>query len=48
VLRSYQLARFIRGYQAKDRSMASPDLTRAIVHHLHLLQQKPDKLVANG
>jgi hypothetical protein len=27
---------------------ASADLTRAIVHHLHLLQQKPDKLVVNG
>lgn len=49
VLRCYELARFIGGYDApKGRPMASPDLTRAIVHHLHLLQHKPDKLVANG
>jgi hypothetical protein len=49
VLRSSELARFIRGYQvSRAPSMASRDLTRAIVHHLHLLQQKPDKLVANG
>jgi hypothetical protein len=49
VLRSYELARFIRGYNASRAvSLTSSDLTRAIVHHLHLLQQQPDKLVANG
>jgi hypothetical protein len=50
VLRCSELARFIGGYGRgpKVHPMTSPDLTRAIVHHLHLLQQKPDKLVANG
>ena len=49
VLRSSDLVRFIRNYQwAKDHPVASPELTRAMVHHLHLLQQNPDKLVANS
>lgn len=49
VLRSSELARFIVRYNsAKPPSITSPDLKRALVHHLHLLQQKPDKLVANG
>jgi hypothetical protein len=49
VLRSGELARFIARYNsARPASITSPDLRRAIVHHLHLLQQKPDKLVANG
>jgi hypothetical protein len=47
VLRSSDPVRFIRNYQwAKDHPVASPELTRAMVHHLHLLQQKPDKLSA--
>ena len=49
VLRSSDLVRFIAGYNAtKANSFASSELTRAIVHRLHLLQQKPDKLVANS
>lgn len=40
VLRSWQLAGFIRAYRAPNsQSIASPELTRAMVHHLHLLQQ---------
>jgi hypothetical protein len=31
-----------RSNSAKPPSIASPDLRRAIVHHLHLLQQNPD------
>lgn len=49
VLRSSQLAKFIaRCNSAKPPSITSPELRRAIVHHLHLLQQKPDKLVVNS
>jgi hypothetical protein len=49
VLRSSQLARFIARYNsARPPSITSPELRRAIVHHLHLLQQKPDRLAANG
>jgi hypothetical protein len=49
VLRSSQLAHFIAGYiGVKAPSIASPDLKRSIVHHLHLLQQKPDRLTANS
>jgi Nuclease-related domain len=49
VLRSAELARFIARYNsARPASITSPDLRRAIVHHLHLLQQMPDKRVANG
>lgn len=29
-------------------SITSPELRRAIVRHLHLLQQEPDKLPANS
>lgn len=49
VLRSSQLARFIARYNsARPPSITSPELRRAIVHHLHLLQQNPDRLAANG
>lgn len=49
VLRSSELAEFIAWYNsARPPSITSPKLRRAIVHHLHLLQQKPDKWVANG
>lgn len=49
VLRPSELASFIiRHNSARPPSITSPELRRAIVHHLHLLQQKPDKLVANG
>jgi len=49
VLRSSELAEFIARYNsARPPSITSPELRRAIVHHLHLLQQKPDKLVANS
>ena len=49
VLRSSELAEFIARYNsARPPSITSPKLRRAIVHHLHLLQQKPDKWVANG
>ncbi len=49
VLRSAELAEFIARYdRARPPSITSPKLRRAIVHHLHLLQQKPDKWVANG
>ena len=49
VLRSSELAKFLARYNsARPPSITSPDLKRAIVHHLHLLQQKPDKLVANS
>jgi Nuclease-related domain len=49
VLRSSELAQFIaRHNSARPPSITSPELRRAIVHHLHLLQQKPDKLVANS
>jgi hypothetical protein len=49
VLRSTELAKFISRYNsAKPLSITSPDLQRAIVHHLHLLQQNPDKLVTNS
>lgn len=49
VLRSSELARFIVEYnRVRAPSIASPDLKRAIVHHLHMLQQAPDKLAANG
>jgi hypothetical protein len=48
VLRSSELVRFIRNYQwPKNHPVASPELTRSMVHHLHLLQQTPDKSVAN-
>ena len=44
-----QLTEFIaRDNSAKPPSITSPKLRRAIVHHLHLLQQEPDKWVANG
>lgn len=46
VLRSSQLAKFIARYNsARPRSIASPELRQAIVHHLHLLQQQPDRLL---
>jgi hypothetical protein len=49
VLRSSELAEFIARYNsARPPSITSPKFRRAIVHHLHLLQQKPDKWVANG
>jgi hypothetical protein len=49
VLRSSELAEFIAQYnRVRAPSITSPDLKRAIVHHLHLLQQTPDKLAANG
>ena len=49
VLRSSELAEFIARYNsARPPSITSLKLRRAIVHHLHLLQQKPDKWVANG
>ena len=49
VLRSSELASFIaRCNSAKAPSITSPELRRAIVHQLHLLQQKPDKLAANS
>jgi len=49
VLRSSELAEFIaRHNSARPPSITSPKLSRAIVHHLHLLQQTPDKLVANS
>ncbi len=48
VLRSSELAEFIARYNsARPPSITSPTLRRAIVHHLHMLQQKPEKLVAN-
>jgi len=48
-VRSSELAEFIAQYnRVRPPSIASPDLKRAIVHHLHLLQQTPDKLAANG
>lgn len=48
VLRSSELARFIRNYQwPQNHPVASPELSRAMVHHLHLLQQAPDKLAAS-
>jgi hypothetical protein len=47
VLRSAELVRFIRNYQwPKTHPVASPELTRAMVHHLHLLQQTPGKSAA--
>ena len=47
VLRSFELARFIRNHESNDRRTEcfSSELTRSIVHHLHLLQQKPDDLL---
>jgi hypothetical protein len=49
VLRSSELARFIGSCKSPRTPVkVSADLTRAIVHHLHLLQQKPDKQVVNG
>lgn len=49
VLRSSELAKFIFEYNhVRTPSIASPELKRAIVHHLHLLQQTPDKLAAKG
>lgn len=48
VLRAPELARFIARYNsARPPSITSPELRRAIVHHLHQLQQKPNKLAAN-
>jgi hypothetical protein len=49
VLRSSQLAKFVARYNsARAPSITSPELRRAIVHHLHLLQQQPDRLAANS
>jgi hypothetical protein len=49
VLRSSELAKFIARYNsARPPAITSPELRRAIVHHLHLLQQTPDKLIANS
>jgi hypothetical protein len=46
VIRGSELARYIADYRpARPRSPGSRELTRAIVHHLQLLQQKPDRLV---
>src|SRR5262245_9276374 len=50
VLRSFELARFIRDfrdYESNGRRTEgfSSELTRSIVHHLHLPQQKPDDLL---
>jgi hypothetical protein len=47
VLRSFELARFIRNYESSGRRTEgfSSELTRSLVHHLHLLQQKPDALL---
>ena len=45
VLRSSELAEFITRYNsARPPSITSPKLRRAIVHHLHLLQQKPRQI----
>jgi nuclease-like protein len=43
VLRSYELARFIRNCESNGRrpDCFSSELTRAIVHHLHSLQRHP-------
>jgi hypothetical protein len=42
VLRSHYLARFITTYKApKSRAPVSPELTQAIVNHLHLLHRNP-------
>ena len=44
VLRSSELVAFISHYRAtSSRPIATPELNRAIVHHLHLLQRKPEK-----
>jgi len=49
VLRSSDLVSFIRAHHTPQaQPLASPELNRAIVHHLHLLQQKPDNLAANN
>jgi hypothetical protein len=47
VLRSFELAGFIRDYESNGRRTEgfSSELTRSIVHHLHLLQQKSDDLL---
>jgi len=46
VLRSSELADFIAWYNSsRAPSITSPELRRAIVHHLHHLQQKPDQLL---
>ena len=46
VLREYELAAFIRNCESNGcrTECFSPELTRAVVHHFHLLQQKPDGL----
>ena len=44
VLRSAELPAFISRYRAaSSQPIATPELNRAIVHHLHVLQQKPEK-----
>jgi hypothetical protein len=49
VLRAPELSDFIVRYNtAKAPSITSPELRRAIVHHLQVLQQRPNKLVANS
>ena len=49
VLRSSEVPEFIARYNATKRpAFATPELMRAIVHHLHLLQQKPDRLLAKN
>jgi hypothetical protein len=49
VLRSSDLANFIEKHNPRSApSLTSPELTRAIVHHLQSLQQHPDKLVTNS
>jgi hypothetical protein len=49
VLRFSELTQSIARYNsARAPSITSPELRRTIVHHLHLLQQQPDKLAANN
>lgn len=49
VLRASELSRFLARFDsARPRAITSPELTRAIVHQLHFLQQQTNKSVANG
>jgi hypothetical protein len=48
VVRASELSRFLARFdRARPRSLTSSVLLRAIVHHLHILQQPPDKSVGN-
>jgi len=48
VLRASELPRYLAEYhEAGTRQPALPEVSRAIVHHLLLLQPKPDQLIAN-